>query len=592
MFVDVPSDCGRLWCLRILLALALVGFLLACGPDVERAYAARGLPAYTWHLPGDYAGDPAGNGLVPETRPDAVEANRWLVDTVISGEWCENSGIYSWSTKSGQIPSARTSRCKYTLELPHKGRYDVTLTAQIRGERVQSTRQILVDGRLIVALGDSIASGEGVPDTRHTIGGDWQNRQCHRSARAAPALAAQLIQRAEPRTPITFIHLACSGAMILEGLLDTYRGIAPHRGEAPLEPQVNVLNSIDTRRKVDAMLISIGANDVHFSEVLKRCIPRPRLLRRSSCFSRAAKLGGKPYKTLEQGIAAAVSELKPHYALLHAALPGIPPSRIFLLQYYDPTHAADGSTCRSILGIRGPILDEARKLVLEPLNRIGKEVAHLYDWHYITGISNLFDHHGYCVKGNGGWVTKVKASVFVETSFAGTLHPNAEGHRQIANLIATQLRPSLFPPPPPSKKVAASGNVPRVSTNAEIVAWICFGLGVVILILGVAIGLVLGFRKTSKTVSAKDASAKVDDAATKIDALKTTAVASAQSPQSNADAAAKASSEAAGAQSVLQEIGDIVGSLPESLRFAGLLVLIGTALMSVATVQFGGHALF
>lgn len=528
-------------------------------------------------------------------QPDAIEANRWLVDTVINPAWCDNRGMYSWSTKSGPVPSTRTSRCKYTLELPDAGTYAITLTAQVGGERAQDTRQVVVSGRLIVAIGDSIASGEGVPDTRNLVGGVWQNRQCHRSARAAPAVAAQIIQRDEPRTPIAFIHLACSGATILKGLVGPYRGIVPRRGEAPLEPQVDVLDSIETRRKIDAVLISIGANDVHFSEVIKQCTPIRHPFQRRPCFSRPATLDGKRFATLEEGIADAVAKLKARYALLHAAISGIPSSRIYLLQYYDPTHAANGLTCPKILGIRSEILDEARKLVLEPLNQIGKEVAGLYGWHYITGIRRLFDHHGYCVKGRGGWVVSAGSSLLDETGVAGTLHPNAEGHREIAKLIATALLPALYPPnrSKPSTHPTPHGMVSAVLSNsAQVVAWVCFGLGVLVLLAGVVIGLVLSFGKTPKGVTAKDATAKVTEAAAKVEALKTTAVAGANSPTSDATAAAAASTQADEAQSVLEEVGGIVSSLPESLRFAGLLVLIGTVLMGVATVQFGGHSIF
>jgi len=46
------------------------------------------------------------------------------------------------------------------------------------------------------------------------------------------------------------------------------------------------------------------------------------------------------------------------------------------------------------------------------------------------------------------------------------------------------------------------------------------------------------------------------------------------------------------AKSALEQVQGIVGALPENLRFAGLLVLIGTLLISVATVQFGHISLF
>jgi hypothetical protein len=131
-----------------------------------------------------------------------------------------------------------------------------------------------------------------------------------------------------------------------------------------------------------------------------------------------------------------------------------------------------------------------------------------------------------------------------------------------------------------------------VSTSAQIVAWICFGLGVVILLTGVRIGLGLSFAKTNKGLSAKDAKAKVEDASTKVQALKTQAMTAALSPTSDSSAADAASSGANAVKGTLEDISNILSALPENLRFAGLLVLIGTILMSVATVQFGGHSLF
>jgi hypothetical protein len=126
-----------------------------------------------------------------------------------------------------------------------------------------------------------------------------------------------------------------------------------------------------------------------------------------------------------------------------------------------------------------------------------------------------------------------------------------------------------------------------VSRSAEIVAWSCFFVGVVLLFAGVAIGLALSFRK-----QARDVKEKVDEALDKVEELKDMATSGWMKATADEGAAASAETKAAEAKSTLQEIGGIVASLPENLRFAGLLVLVGTALMSVATVQFGGHSLF
>jgi hypothetical protein len=129
-------------------------------------------------------------------------------------------------------------------------------------------------------------------------------------------------------------------------------------------------------------------------------------------------------------------------------------------------------------------------------------------------------------------------------------------------------------------------------SNVEVVAWICFGVGVVILTAGVVIGLVLSFKETPKGVTAKDAKAKVEEALTKVQELKTSAVANANTAAVDQAAAADADKKGNAAESALEQIGSILGSLPENLRFSGLLVLIGAVLMSVGTIQFGGHPLF
>jgi hypothetical protein len=131
-----------------------------------------------------------------------------------------------------------------------------------------------------------------------------------------------------------------------------------------------------------------------------------------------------------------------------------------------------------------------------------------------------------------------------------------------------------------------------MSGNAEFVAWACFGLGAVIVLAGVIIGLIQGFGKAPKAITTKVVNAKIAEAREKVQTLETTAVDSAKQETANPTAEKTAATQSEQAQSILQEIGGIVASLPENIRFDGLLVLVGAVLMSVATVQFGGHSLF
>jgi hypothetical protein len=138
--------------------------------------------------------------------------------------------------------------------------------------------------------------------------------------------------------------------------------------------------------------------------------------------------------------------------------------------------------------------------------------------------------------------------------------------------------------------------------QAEAVAWLCFLLGAILLLGGAAIGLWTSFwHPTLKTREAREsleeARARIDQARAHLnEAASITAdsnsesVAALSAQASTATQAAGASTDAA--KSALEEVQGIVAALPENLRFAGLLILVGTVLMGVATVQFGGVSLF
>ena len=93
----------------------------------------------------------------------------------------------------------------------------------------------------VVGLGDSFASGEGVPDipvkldgrprqpSKQTIdlgptAAQWLERNCHRSLLGPQARAVIQYAASNPHTEINFIYLPCSGAEISEGILGPYLG--------------------------------------------------------------------------------------------------------------------------------------------------------------------------------------------------------------------------------------------------------------------------------------------------------------------------------------------------------------------------------
>jgi hypothetical protein len=124
------------------------------------------------------------------------------------------------------------------------------------------------------------------------------------------------------------------------------------------------------------------------------------------------------------------------------------------------------------------------------------------------------------------------------------------------------------------------------SLNAS--SWTTFGLGVLVLLFGLGLGLVKApadAKKDKKELT--DAKVAAEVASTELQEARNKSLNEGVATDSNAIAAATASTKTA-----VEQISSAIASLPEYQRFPGLLVLLGAALMGVATVQFGGTSLF
>jgi NAD/NADP transhydrogenase alpha subunit len=139
--------------------------------------------------------------------------------------------------------------------------------------------------------------------------------------------------------------------------------------------------------------------------------------------------------------------------------------------------------------------------------------------------------------------------------------------------------------------VTAIATATTLTRPAKVVAWICFFVGLALLGIGTVLGLVISFKKVSGS-DAKDVKQKVAQVKNQVIALQASAKEGFGVATTDASKAAAAQATGDAANSTLDEINSIIGSLPEQLRFAGLLILLGVALMSVATVQFGGTSIF
>ena len=251
---------------------------------------------------------------------------------------------------------------------------------------------------LIAGLGDSVASGEGNPDRPIALSDEgfcfrsylgtaaaqyyrpsragykggraceapdtlavwqrqsalWFNPACHRSlysyqTRTALALAVQY-----PHIAVTYLPLACTGATIADGLFGSQRArdCLPAKSGGACQGKINgqlaelrdALTAAKRRqpdRKLDLVLLSVGANDIYFSglvaDVIVDTATERALFRRSGVMASVDDARSAMTRDLPQGFAKLREALKP---LLGGDL-----SRVVYTSYANPTLSNGGAPC-------------------------------------------------------------------------------------------------------------------------------------------------------------------------------------------------------------------------------------------------------
>src|SRR5450631_3578192 len=331
------------------------------------------------------------NYLAPVDHPITVR----LTGEVPVGATC------AWSFDDGDGPQASTFDCAEPVNF--RARYGRTTLATVdvssgpeAPQRI--TTEIKVRDIFIAGLGDSIASGEGNPDRaialsdegfcfRNYLGSAgaqyyrpsragykggraceapdtlavwqrqsalWFNAACHRSlysyqTRTALALAVQY-----PHIAVTYLPLACTGATIADGLFGGQRAreCPPSKSAAPCQGTVNsqldelrvAVTAAKRRqpdRKLDLVLLSIGANDINFSGLVADVIVDTATER--VLFKRTGMIG-----SVDDSRAALARDLPQSFGKLREALKpllGGDLSRVVYVSYANPTLAGGGAPC-------------------------------------------------------------------------------------------------------------------------------------------------------------------------------------------------------------------------------------------------------
>ena len=391
---------------------------------------------------------------------------------------CGSTGTtYSWTltntrTQSQQRLSSRpltAKGCKSRVTLP-EGDYSFTLTVASGARSTTNTVTAKVHNILMLALGDSYASGEGNPRNVQAWiqrGGllvgfrpYWDDDTCNRSVHGAPAQAALALEKASTQTSVTLVDVTCSGATITQGILGQQFGQIP--------TQLAQARSIIGSSPVDLVTLSIGGNDVGFSSVLGSC------LLNDNCPIVPASSGIlRSYPSLHAGVTTQTGKLPSAYASINACLTGktcpnaitLAPGAVVLPTLYpDITRNAAGGSCtyltmtaQDFAWAQSAIIDPTPPATVDyqttnqgvrtlsvPNGSLNQQIqaTDLLGWRPVTGTWASTGQspigHGVCA-GSQAWIFGAQLGALSSGSF----HPNPEGLRQMAAAITEAAKVAL-----------------------------------------------------------------------------------------------------------------------------------------------------
>lgn len=387
------------------------------------------------------------------------------------------------------------------FQVPRPGRYRVRLRVVFAdGRQAESVTHFSFRDWFIVSMGDSAASGEGNPDEHAHLGptggtfcrntsvamvGDsfadltpnlamdpvWTEAKAHRSMQSGPALAALALQRRGGQTwvaggqqvqtlafeKVVFASFARSGAGILTGLIAPQGGSSDFIGAGQFEE----CRRTAAGRRIDALMISIGGNDLGFSGVLKDLVrgdsvfrARLKFLGTGSDASARRAIERKLDAMLGIGLPAGQKgDLEIRYDALRDQVealrrrPGL--GEVYITGY--PTGLFEVRSSSGKLGFRacevfsGPDLDITKPDATaiqnrgRALNALIRRKAQEFGWHFVD-VDADFEGHGYCAREGGRYWVHAEESCRRQGDFDGTMHPNHIGQRVYALRLAQAMR--------------------------------------------------------------------------------------------------------------------------------------------------------
>ena len=171
-------------------------------------------------------------------------------------------------------------------------------------------------------------------------------------------------------------------------------------------------------RRADAVVLSIGGNDIGFGGIVTTCATS------TSCQDALAPTLDTQLTTLD----AALTPLGKAMTAL------APPRRVLLVPYPDIVSGPRGGECAAVdLGIEpGEAVWAAS--AIGALNATLRGAAVRHGWRFVERAAGALAGRGVCA-GDTARVISLSDSVVRQGTETGTLHPDAAGQRAIANAL-------------------------------------------------------------------------------------------------------------------------------------------------------------
>lgn len=336
-------------------------------------------------------------GLDSYINPGAHEIEAWL--TPVGGVSLPKGRTCEWRINGALAATAdcgeRARSAALVLPYPEGG--DISVNVEGESPIIVSAR---VRDVLIAGLGDSFASGEGNPNVpveftdgkryrslyplrkaNHAGGSaEWTDQLCHRSLYGQQLRAALQIAVENPQAAVTFLDYSCSGAGVDDGILGPQEYVErigePDAQAAPAARPIAggsrdsqlyrimkelCLEKPETsdgqlicphrkfRRNIDFVFLSIGGNDLGFSNIVAWATLRPGASKAIAGFFGATVSAKEFAERMRDDLPGAYARLA---KALETSLPlsssadGVfDPSRIVLTAYPDLVTDARGGIC-------------------------------------------------------------------------------------------------------------------------------------------------------------------------------------------------------------------------------------------------------